>query len=346
MRPVFYVLLMLVVLLFVFAITFKTQASGDPDLADLFPSIMDTMSMLLLRGTFLDSPSLTFYRIQDRSTPLALVFLIFIFLSSFTVLNMLIGILCDVVFEVTRAEKDDAALEIMKRTMFNLLECYDKNTDHRLGISEFDLLMANPETGQILRRFDVDVGGLRSLRDVLFEQGSGQQEKTITFADFLEVILRLRGGNSATVTDVMDLREYTKGQLADLRSDVRELSESMKDRFDKADVRFNQIDVQLNAIQDMLKVGFARRLARRSSARVPKVHEPMVLPTSPTSRDASSCDEVEELDDLTPQELVTPELSPSSTVPPCQVSHHDGESDHVTPLLPVTPVLPVRFSLE
>jgi len=233
MRPVFYVLLMLVGLLFVFAITFKTQSTGNEELVEMFPSIADTMGVLLLRGTLLDAPADTFYAVSAQSGSLAFLFLIFILLSSFTVLNMLIGILCDVVFEVTKLEKEEAALEILKRTMFGLLECYDRNADNRLGVEEFDLLMSNPETGQILRRFDVDAAGLRSLRDVLFEkkeEDKADEEKTITFVDFLEVTLRFRGGNSATVTDVMDLREFAKAhfesaasQLSEIRGDVRAL---------------------------------------------------------------------------------------------------------------------------
>mmetsp|Transcript_123160 Transcript_123160/g.275072 ORF Transcript_123160/g.275072 Transcript_123160/m.275072 type:complete len:332 (-) Transcript_123160:65-1060(-) len=217
MRPVLTVMLMLIVLLFVFAILFKTQSSGNDALLDIFPSLIDIMGLLLLRGTLLDTPSGTFYAISETSPALGFTFLIFIFLSSFTVLNMLIGVLCDVVFEVTRVEKDDRVLVHLKSTILGLIECYDKDCDNHLALEEFDLLMANPETGQILRRFDVDTAGLRSLREVLFERTSSQgvpgegARKKISFTDFLDVILRLRGGNNATVTDIMDLREYTRG---------------------------------------------------------------------------------------------------------------------------------------
>merc|ERR1719343_203096 len=100
---------------------------------------------------------------------LAIVFLLFIFLSHFTVLNMLIGILCEVVTEVSRDEQEQATLARLRRTILCLLECYDKNDDHHIGRDEFDLLMANPETSQILRRFEIDSSQLLAMRDVLFE---------------------------------------------------------------------------------------------------------------------------------------------------------------------------------
>jgi len=271
MRPVFYVLMMLGILLFVFAIIFKTQAIDNEVLEQMFPSLVDTMWLLLLRGTLLDGPAITFYAIYDVAPALAVTFLVFIFLSSFTVLNMLIGILCDVVCQVSKMEQEDASLALLKTTLLGLLECYDRNDDKRIGPEEFDLLMMNPETSQILRRFDVDASGLMSLKDVLFEHvaeapsgSAGQRSakpsketsasaettadavpgvprndqswksfasergegRKLNFADLLEVILRLRGGKSATVTDIADLREYTKLRLDNVELKLHEEAEA------------------------------------------------------------------------------------------------------------------------
>lgn len=223
-------LMMLVVLLLIFAIIFKTQSNDDDAMRHLFPSILDAIWLLLMRGTFLDSPSVAFYEIYDKSVTLACVFVLFIFLSSFTVLNMLIGILCDVVCQVSQMEKDDNAVSFLKTTLLDLLECYDKNEDRHLGLAEFELLMVNPEMHLILERFDVDAGGLSSLKDILFEQvekevlvgededGSQiyqkvKEERDLSFGEFLQVVLRLRGQNNATVMDIVDLREYVRKRL-------------------------------------------------------------------------------------------------------------------------------------
>jgi len=171
-----------------------------------------------------------------------------------------------VVFEVTRNEKEDSSLLLLKTTLLALLEVYDKDNDRSIGIEEFDLLMANPETGQILRRFDVDASGLLALRDAIFEyiecpdtptsprsdrslggrsslvEGSSQQSlttsfsrpsvcererKKLSFGEFIEVILRLRGGKSATVTDIMDLREYTKLRIDNVEFRLGDLQVSV-----------------------------------------------------------------------------------------------------------------------
>jgi len=231
MSSVFYVFVMLMVLLFLFAILFKTQTFGNDVLSGLFPSILDSMWLLLLSGTLLDSPAREFFILWGDSTGLALLYLIFIFLSCFTVLNMLIGILCEVVVQVSKDEQEEATLNRLKSTWISLLECYDRDDDHHIGKAEFELLMQNPETGQILRRFDVDAAGLRAMKEILFDPPT----KKLSFAELLEAILRLRGGISATVTDVVDVREYVK-----LRCDTieRQLTES--------------VNQQISGIQDML----------------------------------------------------------------------------------------------
>jgi voltage-gated sodium channel len=248
MRSVFYTLILLLVLLFVFAIIFKSEAHEAASLQQLFPSIMDAVWTLLLKGVLMDGAAVTFYEILEDSWMLALLFMAFIFLSSFVVLNLLIGILCDVVCQVSQIEKDDSAVIYLKSTLMDLLDCYDKNGDEKLGKEEFELLMGNPEMHQILEPFDVDASGLMSMKDILFERVEpdtdfkpfpgdtrftnqlSKRSVPLTFTEFIKAILRLRGANAATVMDMMDLREFSGRRLdgsseevAQLRNDVQEL---------------------------------------------------------------------------------------------------------------------------
>mmetsp|Transcript_29049 Transcript_29049/g.69177 ORF Transcript_29049/g.69177 Transcript_29049/m.69177 type:complete len:745 (-) Transcript_29049:80-2314(-) len=240
-RSVFFTLLLLLVLLFVFGVVFKTQAKEDfPQLEELFPNVPATMWVLLLSGTFLDSPSVALNEVGATSGWLVALFLVFIFLSHMMVLNMLIGILCDVVHQVALNEKEEAAVAYLKNTLLEILECHDKDNDRQIHRDEFELLMRNPEMHFVLTRFGVNVTDLINLRDVLFEEKSENDDeeeeedldtnsplpsarrlRKLSFQEFLEVVLRLRGGNSATVTDIVDLREY------------------VRQRFDRMDVRFH-----------------------------------------------------------------------------------------------------------
>lgn len=242
-RSVCYTLILLLVLLFVFAIIFKSESNEADSLQQLFPTITDAAWALLLKGVLMDGAALTFYAISEDSWILAFLFLIFIFLSAFVVLNMLIGILCDVVCQVSKIEKDDSAVNYLKSTLLDLLDCYDKNDDKELGKEEFKLIMGNPEMHQILEHFDVDVSGLMSMKDLLFERVElesdfkpfsgdsrftpvlAKRDVSLSFAEFIKAILRLRGANAATVMDMVDLREYVGRRLDRMDQRLDEVEE-------------------------------------------------------------------------------------------------------------------------
>jgi len=238
LRSVFLTLMVLLVVTYLFGIIFKTQAEPLPNLSKKFNGVYECMWWLLLHGTFLDAVADELPAVREESPMLTFLFLVFVFLSSFTVLNMLIGIVCDVVTTVHNKEKEQAAQAYLKRNLLNILEVHDKNDDRNIRKDEFELLMRNPEIHMILSNFGVDAEDLVSLKDILFENkerfmdnplsdneegetpkqvmrdmSSGMDDRKISFGEFLELVLRLRGGNGATVRDVVDLREYVRTRI-------------------------------------------------------------------------------------------------------------------------------------
>lgn len=238
LRSVFVTLMLLLVLTYLFGIIFKTQAEGNAVLEVKFAGVVASMWFLLLHGTFLDAVADEVPVLRDESTPLVILFLVFIFLSSFTILNLLIGILCEVVTSVSRRERERAAVEYLKNNLLEILEVHDQNDDRLIRKDEFELLMRNPELHMILTNFGVDSEDLISLKDVLFDnreallEGVSDDDETvqpevprsmsdintqkITFAEFMELVLRLRGGNGARVRDIVDLREYVRQRMDSL----------------------------------------------------------------------------------------------------------------------------------
>lgn len=122
----------------------------------------------------------------------------------------------------------------LKQALLDVLEAFDKDDDRNIQPQEFELLLKNPEVHEILARFNVNTRDLASLKGVLFTNrlsparatedstqgpddttsGSATERMNVTqklsFAEFLDVVLRLRGGNAATVTDIVELREYMR----------------------------------------------------------------------------------------------------------------------------------------
>lgn len=80
---------------------------------------------------------------------------------------------------------------------------------------DFDSLLAVPSALIALQEVGIDVVGLVDFRDHLF---SGN--RLLDFPEFMDIILQLRGTNTATVKDVIDLRKL-------LISEFQKLSKSI-----------------------------------------------------------------------------------------------------------------------
>merc|ERR1719482_2717183 len=102
------------------------------------------MWSLFVHGTLLDNVSVPLNILKDESVGMALLFCLFVFLSNLTVMNMLIGILCDVVARVKVAETDRNERNKIRVALKTMLECYDFSNNGLLEEKEFRLLMENP----------------------------------------------------------------------------------------------------------------------------------------------------------------------------------------------------------
>lgn len=213
--PMMYMAIMLFILLFVFGVLLRSQVKGikepeegfaTPRVDEIFGSVTESMLSLLLYGSLMDGPGSVVKAIKtDIGLPTASLFGIFIFLSAFTVLNMLIGILCEVVSSVTAEEKENSEIRYLQLNLLEILKCYDKDMSESIGEEEFRQFVQNPEVDDCLKRFGTDIKGLKSLRTVLFENGD-----KLEFNEILETVKRLRGANTAKVTDIIELREFVR----------------------------------------------------------------------------------------------------------------------------------------
>jgi len=112
-----------------------------------------------------------------------------------------------------------------------LQECFqhgglDTDCDGMISKDEFAKILDNPLAARSLTEVGVDVFGLVDLQDFIFEaedENGESKEKQLSFCDFMEVVLQLRGSNNATVKDIVDLRKFVqkKQQDAGGESDIQ-----------------------------------------------------------------------------------------------------------------------------
>eukprot|EP00929_Paragymnodinium_shiwhaense_P086011 TRINITY_DN4648_c0_g3_i1.p1 TRINITY_DN4648_c0_g3~~TRINITY_DN4648_c0_g3_i1.p1 ORF type:complete len:748 (-),score=161.29 TRINITY_DN4648_c0_g3_i1:184-2427(-) len=213
-RSVFFTLVLQALILYVFGIAFVVL-SADSSLEETFPTVTSTMHTLLLYGTFLDNCGNLIFLMAEQNIIALFLYYAFVLLSALTVMNMLIGVLCEVISAVASVEHEALTVMYVVTQLQEIMQQggLDKDGDGEISKKEFGQMMENAEAAHILSGVGVDVFALVELADYVFEA-----QEQLTFGDFMEVVLSLRGSNSATVKDVVDLRkaiQITNKKVAD-----------------------------------------------------------------------------------------------------------------------------------
>jgi len=219
-RSVFFTLALLIVLLYVFAIAFTQLLSKEPVGELHFSSVLKSMHTLWLYGALCDEITHLMSDLERAGIGPVLLLDAFILASALTVMNMLVGVLCEVVSAVATAEKEEQALGLVRRKMQEVF--------HELGMDSvlqgeamitpqhFTEIVKNQEAARAMRNLGVDVLQMVDMADTFFADTDecGRYKEELTFGEFLDAVVQLRGTNYATVKDLVNLKNYISKQLA------------------------------------------------------------------------------------------------------------------------------------
>eukprot|EP00927_Polykrikos_kofoidii_P087148 TRINITY_DN9967_c1_g4_i1.p1 TRINITY_DN9967_c1_g4~~TRINITY_DN9967_c1_g4_i1.p1 ORF type:complete len:1068 (-),score=182.95 TRINITY_DN9967_c1_g4_i1:49-2856(-) len=216
-RSVFFTLLLLTVIIFIFGIAF-TQLAKETVLADAeFATVLDTSHFLLVHGTLLLSTDARALRIGEYGGwELETLFFVFILVAAVLLMNMLIGVLCEVVSAVACIEKEEMLVSYVHEKMTEVMALIDEDGGGTISRDEFIQILDNADAMFALTDVGVDVIGLVDFADFIFGDGDGKDdapEIELTLPEFMGVVLQLRGSNSATVKDIVDLRKFVSTSL-------------------------------------------------------------------------------------------------------------------------------------
>merc|ERR1719156_79480 len=119
---------LLVLLTYVFAIAFTQLAVGTESIGEsYFSNVSHSMFSLLIHATFLDDLSAYADDLRNEAWYLLALSLVFICLAALTVMNMLIGVLCEVVSAVAERERGEMRTELLTRNMTEIMSELDEN---------------------------------------------------------------------------------------------------------------------------------------------------------------------------------------------------------------------------
>eukprot|EP00929_Paragymnodinium_shiwhaense_P026123 TRINITY_DN15596_c0_g1_i5.p1 TRINITY_DN15596_c0_g1~~TRINITY_DN15596_c0_g1_i5.p1 ORF type:complete len:646 (-),score=163.85 TRINITY_DN15596_c0_g1_i5:341-2278(-) len=316
-------LLLIFMYIFAIVFKSQLAFAQNPNLRRLFRTIPRSMWTLMLSGCMLDDTTFVADLLIEESAFLSMVFVFFILLACLMVLNMLIGVLCAVVTAVAAAEKEKVLVGYVKARLMSVLETLDQDGNGTISQAEFDQLIHIDEAVNALEELGVDVTNLASLSEHLFDaeeaddkdenkagghgssggehsevaaaagqeaplaEGEEEEEEheiSMTFADFLEMVIRLRADNTPSVLDIVELRKLCmKGQnqvnkrFAHIQRGQTELQKGIQDIFASLEIaERGQTDVEMElAIKNLIPSSSVKGFGATASAFAPAVQAPL-----------------------------------------------------------------------
>lgn len=175
------------------------------------------MYTLFLHGALLDELGDMCTHLAASDPAVFVVFLIFICIAALLLMNMLVGVLCEVVSAVAARDKEERVVHFVKTSVGNLLKEMDMDSNNKISKEEFTHILENKRACATLMEVGVDPVGLVDFTDFIFDDGDGN-EIELSFNEFIEVVLDKRKDRVAKVKDIMNVTSI-------LRQDMKKLKE-------------------------------------------------------------------------------------------------------------------------
>jgi voltage-gated sodium channel len=232
-RTVNLTLVLLLVITYIFAIALTQLSDGSEFREIYFTGVGLSMYSLIIYGTFLDNLAEFCDNIRAESTVCLMVVVIFIVLASLTVMNMLIGVLCEVVSSVAEEENESMITDKVHDKFDHIVKQLDSSGDQKLSWKEFQKIMENQDAIDALESVHVDPVGMIDFAQDWFQEDG--KEKSIDFEEFMTIVLDLRGGQQATLKDLMTLGKRVKNKFSNLSQKMESVDTKLDEMIKEAE---------------------------------------------------------------------------------------------------------------
>eukprot|EP00930_Biecheleria_cincta_P039720 TRINITY_DN2727_c0_g1_i1.p1 TRINITY_DN2727_c0_g1~~TRINITY_DN2727_c0_g1_i1.p1 ORF type:complete len:656 (-),score=147.42 TRINITY_DN2727_c0_g1_i1:346-2313(-) len=202
-RSVMFTLSLLWMITYVFAVAF-TQLCKDTNVGNrYFPNLGSAALTLFFKICFGEGLMEVSLALYNEVFFAFLLFIIFTILGPLTVMNMLLGVLVEVVRVVASFEQDSMDTQYVTDQLTTAFSELDEDGDGRVSLEEFTALLDLERAVTALSDVGIDTVGLLDDPDLIF-----QGETSLTFDDFVSELMGLREGNPATFKDIQLLRKH------------------------------------------------------------------------------------------------------------------------------------------
>jgi len=255
---------------------------GDPTAVELFGSMGDSMMSLFTRGLLGDNLAETLQAIKDRGGPyecpeptfdadknmtieaeepaecreggqlwLMWVFIVFMIISAFCLLNMLVGILCEVIDGTAKSEMEETQVFALRNNIESAFHAIDTTGDDLIHKSEWESMKTEKPVQDSFLSIGFDHEQLNDQMTEIEEHLFGRLDKTKLLDDDVSWVPGGNGDQSAQVesipmdtfvSNILDIRPDHDASYLDLYI--------LKTRVERDEKIFN---AKLDCIEEMLQ---------------------------------------------------------------------------------------------
>lgn len=249
-RSVLYVLCLLLLGTYVFAIALR-QLSVNFDYGQTyFSTVPSSMYYLLMSGTFMDNLNAWADAILAESGFCLALSLVFVLFANVLALNLLTGLLTQVISRAAETERTERSAQILVETIQECMQM-DTDGDGKISFKEFERIWDIPRAVRSLAEVGVDpIGLVEYAEHMFFKDGQPIQ---LEFYDFMELVLDLRGSNRATLKDLKVLWKQVCPKLARTGKDIQEARDEMTQDAARLEGKIGLVVQELAHIERMLE---------------------------------------------------------------------------------------------
>lgn len=299
---------LLVLVLYIFSILFSDGFHEKPETDDneeyneleataMFGTMGKSMFSLFIMGTVLDDVTQATNAIRETENWWLLgCFVVFILISSFMMLNMLIGVLVEVVGATAEGEREKAIELNIREAIGRIFASMDKDSNREISRSEFLGMRKDQQVMDALGELNITGMHFHLYAELFFRQELQENGTTVTpsltYDKLVGMILRLRPGSFVSALD-----------FAAFAKSITGIHDRVKDRV---------------VFLENLCEEWARPIANGSQASPPEVgqvqqplHLPPLLPASGLPPSDDGANEVQSFNGGSPQ--LSPRAPPASS---------------------------------
>jgi len=187
-----------------------------------FETITNCMWILIMNGTLmLDGATFVMTELlfsHKMNFVLAgIAFSLYLLLSALLILQMLIGVLCDVCTRVSQEQRDAAAIGIIKQELLDMLQSFNGG-DGRVAHNELMTVMKHPRAVAVMKHLNINRVFLMELQKMMYVK----EDSTVPIKQVLELMIMCRGDNSATVEALAGGFCFIEGVMLEIKDQLKE----------------------------------------------------------------------------------------------------------------------------